>query len=54
MGEKNVKLCKQVKKDILKSDFDTYKKFVKNPTHICKSCGRASNDKDHLCDPKEI
>lgn len=48
------RLCKLVKKDVLKKDFEEYRKLVKKPTHICGNCGRASNDKKHLCDPIEI
>jgi hypothetical protein len=53
MGEKE-KLCKLVKKDMVEKNFDEYKKLVQKPTHICGKCGRASSDKKHLCDPKEI
>ena len=53
MGDKE-KLCKLVKKDMVEKNFDEYKKLVQKPTHICVNCGRASNDKKHLCDPKEI
>lgn len=48
------KLCKLVKNDVLRHDFEDYKKLVKKPTHICEKCGRASNDKKNLCSPKEI
>lgn len=48
------RLCKLVKNDILKNDFDDYRKLVKKPTHICEKCGRAANDKKNLCSPKEI
>lgn len=47
-------MCKLVKKDFLKDNFEEYKKLVKKPTHICGKCGRAANDKKYLCEPKEI
>jgi hypothetical protein len=47
-------LCKLVKHEILKKDFESYRKLVKKPTHICDKCGRAANDKKSLCSPKEI
>ncbi|WP_156943640.1 hypothetical protein [Alkaliphilus transvaalensis] len=48
------KLCKLVKKDLIKESFSEYVKLVNEPTHICKSCGRAVNHEKNVCNPKEI
>lgn len=52
--DKPKKLCKLVKKDILKEDLEGYIKLIKKPTHVCDKCGRAANEKKALCNPKEI
>ncbi|MFZ5354514.1 MAG: hypothetical protein ACOZCL_17560 [Bacillota bacterium] len=54
MGDKAKKLCKQIKDDILKDNPENYREHVKNPTHICMKCGRASNNKKLLCKPEEL
>jgi hypothetical protein len=47
-------LCKLVKDDALEGDLKEFKKRVVNPTHICRKCGRVSNDKKHLCKPEKL
>lgn len=41
-------------KKTLKRDLELYVQLVKNPTHVCKKCGRASNEKSLLCRPVKI
>jgi len=45
-------LCK-LKKG-LKNAPDTYMLLVNEPTHLCRKCGRAANDKKLLCDPLRL
>jgi len=45
-------LC-ELKKS-LKRDLATYVELVRNPTHVCKKCGRAANDKRLLCKPVKL
>lgn len=37
-----------------KFDLHMIKKIVKNPTHICKCCGRVADGDDLLCDPEKL
>ena len=45
------KLCKLVKKDFLKKDFDGFKALVVDADWVCMDCGRASNDPARLHAP---
>lgn len=45
-------LCK-LKKDLPKN-LETMLRLALNPTHICKDCGRVSNDELMVCSPKKI
>ncbi len=54
MKDKPKKLCKLMKKDIEKEEFQEYIKLIKDATHVCKKCGRASNNEKGLCSPKKI
>jgi hypothetical protein len=45
-------LCKM--KKALKKDLSTYMAYVIEPTHVCKKCGRAANQKKRLCKSKKI
>lgn len=45
-------LCK-LKKDLPKN-LETMLQLALNPTHICKDCGRVSNNESSLCSPKKI
>lgn len=46
------KLCDL--KKLLKSDFDSFVKYVCDPSHVCKKCGRVANDRGRLCKPQRI
>ncbi len=48
------KLCRMVKKGLLKEDIDEYKKYVKKPKFLCKSCGRIASKSDDLCKSEKI
>lgn len=54
MKLKGKSLCRLVKDDVLKDDLEAYKDLVRNPTHLCLKCGRASNDKNSLCKPEKL
>jgi len=53
MSSQSKALCKwkptRYAKDIAK-----LKVIVANPTHVCKSCGRAAGEKKYLCKPVKI
>ena len=56
MGKKEKKakrLCKWKEEDITKK-FDELMDIVKNPTFVCKKCGRVADDKKLLHKPSEI
>ena len=38
-------------KKTLKRQLKDYLLLVQDPTHVCKKCGRVSNNKDLLCRP---
>jgi putative hemolysin len=46
-------LCK-LKKSLLKEDIEAFVLLVNQPTHVCKKCGRAANNKKLLCNPVKI
>ena len=41
-------------KKLLKSDFETYAKYVCDPSHVCRKCGRVANEKQRLCKPQRL
>jgi hypothetical protein len=41
-------------KKLLKSDFEAYKSYVCDPSHVCRKCGRVANDKQRLCKPERL
>ena len=45
-------LCEM--KQLLKSDFSSYKQLVCNASHLCKKCGRTANNKKLLCKPEKL
>jgi len=50
MPEKEKHLCKW-DKDRIQEKINALMKIVKNPSFICRKCGRAANDKKWLCKP---
>jgi len=51
---KKKKLCKMVKKEFLKDDFEKFKSLVDDSKWICKKCGRTANEMESLCKPISI
>ena len=49
--EHNEHLCQLVATN---EPLDSIKELVRNPTHICINCRRASNSCEHLCNPTEL
>jgi hypothetical protein len=47
-------LCYKVNMGALTSDFSEYKKLVKNPKFVCRSCGRSAASSRNLCNPKKL
>ena len=45
-------LC-ELKKS-LKADAKAYTLLIRHPTHLCRKCGRAANDKRLLCKPMKL
>ena len=43
-------LCKLFKR----GDLERIKELARDALYVCKKCGRAAHDKDHLCDPSRI
>ena len=43
-------LCKISKR----GDLELVRKLARDAAFICKKCGRAAREKDHLCDPSPI
>jgi hypothetical protein len=41
-------------KKLLKSDFKGYVQYLREPTHVCRKCGRAANDRQRLCKPERL
>ncbi len=46
-------LCKW-DKDQIKEEWNALVAIISEPTHICKKCARAVNDKDRVCKPEKI
>ena len=42
-------LCYLQNVGYVESNFDEYKKLVKNPQFVCKNCGRAAASDKNLC-----
>jgi hypothetical protein len=38
----------------LKEHLDEYRRLVRDPTHICRKCGRAARHADNLCKPEPL
>lgn len=53
MGKKVKQICKWDKEDI-KENLEELKKVVASARYICKKCGRAARDDEHLCKPDKI
>jgi hypothetical protein len=45
-------LC-ELKKS-LKADLKSYISLIREPTHVCKKCGRVANNKRLLCKPIKL
>ena len=45
-------LCELRKR--IKEHLEEYKKLVRDPTHVCRKCGRAARDPDNLCKPEPL
>jgi hypothetical protein len=52
MGDKEKHMCKF--KDLVKEDFEAYKRLVKEPHFACLKCGRVAREKRHLCKPVSL
>ncbi len=48
---KDKALCKLVKDDVLEEQLGAFARLVVHPTHLCRKCGRVSNDPNRLCKP---
>jgi hypothetical protein len=46
------KLCDL--KKLLKRDPERFCSLIREPTHVCLSCGRAANDRSRLCEPARL
>jgi len=51
--KKMKRLCKWKEEDITEK-FDKFVNIVKNPTFVCKKCGRVAENKKLLHKPSEI
>jgi hypothetical protein len=47
-------LCFLVNLGYIKSSLEDYKKMVKDPKFVCKTCGRSANSKENLCFPVKL
>ncbi len=47
-------LCYLQNVGYLESEFEDYKKLVKNPQFVCKNCGRAAASDKNLCNPDKL
>jgi hypothetical protein len=53
MAKGQKELCKWDKDDI-RDNLDKLKKLVADPRFICRKCGRAAKESDHLCKPEKL
>ena len=53
MGTKVKSLCKW-KSSAFEKDLAKLKEIVRVPVVVCRDCGRAANDKKHLCKPVKL
>jgi hypothetical protein len=63
MSQKNVHQCRggenchdenHLCRIIIRKDLERIKKLVKDAQFYCKNCGRASHDRDNLCNPSTL
>ena len=47
-------LCYLVNMGYTKSNFGDYKVRVKGAKFVCKTCGRAANSRESLCQPQKL
>jgi hypothetical protein len=47
-------LCYLINMGYLDSNFKDYAELIKNPKFVCKRCGRGSDSKENICQPKKI
>jgi len=47
-------LCYLVNMGYVENNFDDYKELVKDPKFVCKTCGRAANSEENLCQPRKL
>ncbi len=47
-------LCYLQNVGYIESEFENYKKLVKNPQFVCKNCGRAAASDQNLCKPDKL
>ena len=38
----------------IKDHLEEYKQLVREPTHVCRKCGRAARDARNLCKPEPL
>ena len=53
MAKDTKQLCKW-DKDEIKDNLDKLRKLVAEPRFICRKCGRAAKESDHLCKPVKL
>ncbi len=53
MSKDSKTLC-EWKKGEIRDDFEKLRELVRKPEFICRKCGRAANNKEVLCKPKEL
>ena len=47
-------LCYLQNIGFVESNFDEYKKLVRNPKYVCGNCGRAAASEENLCKPEKL
>jgi len=47
-------LCLLQNVGYLKTNLEKYKRLVKDPQFVCKSCGRVAARADNLCAPEKL